>query len=442
MDPDGHKGEVKNRALPEGEWNRYGGVLKYVAHPAVLPEGLEGFGKKVGLPLITHNRWLDPASPYFQSYQLSGVAAVDPHWWNETIDYLAGAGVVCYEQDWLNIIYEHSPAFATVPGMGEAFTDNMARAARERGLSLQYCMPTPRYFLQGSRYDNLTTVRVSDDRFMRERWDSFLYTSRLAAALGVWPWADVFMSTERDNLLIATLSGGMVGTGDPIGAESRENLLCAARTDGVLVKPDTALLPIDTMYLSDAAARMKPPMIAATHTDHGPLRTAYVFAYNRDASCRGGTFTPAALGLAGDVVVLNVRERTVSHQTAAAPVTFELAPDVPVYYEIAPLGRSGIAFFGDMGKFVSNGVKRIAALDDKPEGVVATVTFAAGEKSVRLFGYASRAPRACAIRGAASATNYDATTGRFEVDVAPAPEITKEVPGGDPTQQAVVQLAE
>jgi hypothetical protein len=95
-----------------------------------------------------------------------------------------------------------------------------------------------------------------------------------------------------------------------------------------------------------------------------------------------------------------------------------------------------------MGKFVSNGVKRIAALDDKPEGVVATVTFAAGEKSVRLFGYASRAPRACAIRGAASATNYDATTGRFEVDVSPAPEITKEVPGGDPTQQAVVQLAE
>ena len=442
VDPDGHKGEVKNRALPEGEWNRYGGVLKYVAHPAVLPEGLEGFGKKVGLPLITHNRWLDPASPYFQSYQLSGVAAVDPRWWNETIDYLAGAGVVCYEQDWLNIIYEHSPAFATVPGMGEAFTDNMARAARERGLSLQYCMPTPRYFLQGSRYDNLTTARVSDDRFMRDRWDSFLYTSRLATAIGIWPWADVFMSTERDNLLIATLSGGMVGTGDPIGAESRENLLCAARTDGVLVKPDTALLPIDTMYLSDAAARMKPPMIAATHTDHGPLRTAYVFAYNRDASCRGGTFSPAALGLAGDVVVLNVRERTVSHQTAAAPVTFELAPDVPVYYEIAPLGRSGIAFFGDMGKFVSNGVKRIAALDDKPEGVVATVTFAAGEKSVRLFGYASRAPRACAIRGAASATNYDATTGRFEVDVSPAPEITKEVPGGDPTQQAVVQLAE
>ena len=442
MDPDGHKGEGKNRLLPEGEWNRYGGVLNYVAHPAVLPEGMAAFEKKVGLPLITHNRWLDPASPYFQGYQISGVAAVDPRWWNETIDYLAGAGVVCYEQDWLNIIYEHSPAFATVPGMGEAFTDNMARAARERGLSLQYCMPTPRYFLQGSRYDNLTTARVSDDRFMRDRWDAFLYTSRLAAAIGIWPWADVFMSTERDNLLIATLSGGMVGTGDPIGKESKENLLGAARADGVLVKPDAALLPIDTMYLSDATARVKTPMIAATYTDHGPLRTAYVFAYSRDRSCRGGTFTPAALGLAGDVVVLNVRERTVSHQTASAPVTFELAPDVTVYYEIAPLGRSGIAFFGDANKYVSNGVKRIAALDDKPEGMVATVSFAAGEKSVRLFGYASRAPRVCAIRGVSSAANYDATTGRFEADVSPALEITKEMPGGDPTQQAVVQLAE
>jgi len=73
--------------------------------------------------------------------------------------------------------------------------------------------------------------------------------------------------------------------------------------------------------------------------------------------------------------------------------------------------------------------------------VVATVTFAVGEKSVRLFGYASRAPRVCALRGAASAANYDATTGRFEVDVSPAPEITKEVPGGDPIQQAVVQFS-
>jgi hypothetical protein len=441
VDPDGHKGEVKNRVLPEGEWNRYGGVLKYEAHPAVLPEGLAAFQKKVGLPLITHNRWLDPASPYLKGYQISGVAAVDPRWWNDTIGYVASAGVVCYEQDWLNVIYEHSPAFTTVPGIAEAFTDNMARAAQERGLSLQYCMPTPRYFLQGSHYDNLTTVRVSDDRFSRERWDSFLYTSRLAAALGVWPWADVFMSTERDNLLIATLSGGMVGTGDPIGTESRENLMEAARADGVLVKPDTVLLPIDSMYVSDAVARVKAPMIAATHTDHGPLRTAYVLAYNRDPSCRAGTFTPAALGLAGDVVVLNVRERTVSHQTASIPVTFEAAPDVTVLYEIASLERSGIAFFGDVNKFVSNGVKRIAVLDDKPEGVVATVTFAVGEKSVRLFGYASRAPRVCALRGAASAANYDATTGRFEVDVSPAPEITKEVPGGDPIQQAVVQFS-
>jgi hypothetical protein len=442
VDPDGRVGEGKNRDLPEGEWNRYGGVLKYVAHPAVLPEGLAAFARKIGLPLITHNRWLDPASPYFKGYQLSGVAAVDPRWWNDTIGYLAGAGVVCYEQDWLNVIYDHSPAFATVPGVGEAFTDNMARAARERGLDLQYCMASPRYFLQGSRYDNLTTIRVSDDRFARERWDSFLYTSRLAAAVGVWPWADVFMSGERDNLLLATLSAGMVGTGDPIGAENKDNLLKAARVDGVIVKPDTVLLPIDTMYASDAAAPGRSPMIAATRTDHGALRTVYLFAYNRDVSCREGTFSPAALGFAGDVVVLNVREQTVAHQAASSPVRFESNPGATAFYEVVPLGRSGIAFFGDAGKFVSNGAKRIAALDDTPDGLTATVTFAAGERSVRLFGYAPRAPRARAVRGAAGAVGFDAASGRFEVDVSPAPEITREAPGGDPVQQARVQLSE
>ena len=60
------------------------------------------------------------------------------------------------------------------------------------------------------------------------------------------------MSTETNNLLLANLSAGMVGIGDAIGAENRENLLCVARPDGVLVKPDEPILPVDETYLDDA----------------------------------------------------------------------------------------------------------------------------------------------------------------------------------------------
>ena len=80
-------------------------------------------------------------------------------------------------------------------------------------------MALPCYFLQGSHYDNLTTIRTSGDRFNIKKWNNFLYTSRLASSMGIWPWADVYMSAETDNILLSTLSAGPVGIGDAIGAD-------------------------------------------------------------------------------------------------------------------------------------------------------------------------------------------------------------------------------
>src|SRR3981189_1883908 len=89
-------------------------------------------------------------------------------------------------------------------------------------------MPLPRHYLQSTRYDNVTTIRASHDRFGRDKWDEFLYGSRLAGSLGLRPWSDVFMSDELENLLLSTLSTGPVGVGDRIGTVNRENLLRAS----------------------------------------------------------------------------------------------------------------------------------------------------------------------------------------------------------------------
>jgi hypothetical protein len=99
--------------------------------------------------------------------------------------------------------------------------DNMALLGNQFGLSMQYCMATPRHFLQSSKYDNLTTIRVSEDHFTRDKWDQFFYSSRLASALGVYPFSDVFGSDEKVHLLIATLSAGIVGVGDRMGDQRR-----------------------------------------------------------------------------------------------------------------------------------------------------------------------------------------------------------------------------
>lgn len=434
-DPGGRTGHAMNPRLPAGEWNRYGGMMRYEADPALFPDGLAAFQRSIGLPLITHNRWIDPASPDHERYRMAGFAAIDPAWWRRTAGYLAEQGVVAYEQDWLNVIYAHSPELATTAWAGDAFTDGMARAAAARGLSLQYCMALPRFFLQGARYDNLTTIRVSDDRFERKRWDAFLYTSRLARALGIWPWSDVFMSTETDNLLLADLSAGMVGIGDEIGKESAENLAHVARPDGVLVKPDESIHPVDAMYLADATGR-RDPMVAWAHTDHGTRRTAYVFAYARTAEKRGTGFTPAEFGFDGDVCVVNARTGEARFQRAGDRCAFALAGDETAYHLVVP-AEDGFALVGDAGQYAAAGRQRIAAVDPTADGLAVRVMFAAGEKSVTLFGYARSAPRVTARSGGVGAVDFDAKSGRFTVEVTPAADIR---PGCDPTQVAEVKF--
>jgi len=438
-DPNGQTGTPKNPGLPLGEWNRYGGLLKYEAHPALFPDGLAAFQRRLGLPLIVHNRWIDPASPYHQSYRITGFAVTDPAWWQAIMGYLASAHVVTYEQDWLNVIYEHSPAFAATPGAEEAFSGGMALAAGQHGLTLQYSMALPRQYLEGARYGNLTNARVSGDRFERPKWDHFLYTSRLASALGIWPWSDVFMSAETDNLLLATLSAGLVGIGDPIGAEDRASLLRAVRADGVIIKPDTSIVPLDAMYVTDAA-RSRAPMIACAHTDHGALRTSYVFSYARAPRPARASFTPAQVGVSGAAYIYDPRAGKARRLGATEPFTFALAPGATAYFVVASVARSGIALIGDRDKFVPDGRKRIAALSDQSGRLTATVRFAAGEKSVQLFGYAARAPVVEAKSGTAGKLSYDAASGRFDVEVFPAPGELRESPGGDRVREAVVSL--
>ena len=408
--PGGEPLKPKNSELPAGEWNRYGGLLKYSAHPAVFPAGLAAFQKKVALPLI---RTIvgSIAKHYHQQYDISGVAAVNPNFWQEIMGYIASADVVTYEQDWLRVIYQYSPELGTTLKAGDAFTDGMARAAQDRGMSLQYCMALPRHFLQGARYGNLTSIRTSGDRLTRSKWDSFLYTSRLAGALGIWPWTDVFMSTEADNVLIATLSGGMVGNGDRIGDENKENLLRAVRLDGVIIKPDAPLLPIDAMYTSDAAGTPS-PMIASAHTDHGALRTAYVFAYSRAAEDANAAFTPAQVEVPQDVYLYDTQGRTARRLAASEQFIFDLAPNGTAYFILAPVSSAGVALFGDDS---SSRMAGDALHPSSSKGSVSPSPLRSLPRETRCGCLATQnwRPAIAALTGSAGVVTFAKETGRF-----------------------------
>lgn len=440
-DPDGQPGKGKKADdLPAGEWNSYGGLLEYKADTDLFPNGLDSFQKSIGLPLVTHNRWIDPASPYHQQYKISGIAAVDPKWWDHIADYMKASGIIAYEQDWLDRIYTYSPAFSSNLETGEAFLDNMARACQEQGITMQYCMPYPCYFLQGSRYGNLTTIRTSGDRFNMNHWNDFLYTSRLAASLGIWPWADVYMSSESANVLLSTLSAGPVGIGDAIGAVNKANLLHAVRADGVIVKPDAPIVPLDRSYIADAEKKPA-PLTASTYTDHGGIKTEYVFAFNRPRTPAGEVnFSPAELGLSGQAYVYDFFSGAGELLNDSAGFTAPLGQDASAFYVVAPVGKSGIAFLGDKTKFVGTGRQRIASLDDEPGQLTVGVVLAQNEKSVVLHGYAAVEPKVTVISGSDDAVQYDPASHYFTVEVEPDGDTLIEKSAGDPVRQFTVVL--
>lgn len=225
------------------------------------------------------------------------------------------------------------------------------------------------------------------------------------------------MSSETNTLLLATLSAGPVGIGDAIGKENKANLLKAVRADGVIVKPDAPVVPVDQSYLADVH-HSGAPLIASTYTDHAGFRTYYVFAFNRNHTvAKTAQFSPAELGLSGRAYVYDFFTKTAVRVGAGGVFKAMLPPKCAEFYVVAPIGRSGIAFLGDINQFVSNGKQRISTLIDEPRKLTVTVALAATEKSVELHGYAAKCPTILISNGTSGPIKYNSTTRHFMVKV-------------------------
>ena len=279
--------------------------------------------------------------------------------------------------------------------------DNMARATRERGIHMQYCMEMPYHFLQGSRYGNLTSVRVAGDRFERNKWEHALYTAQMAASLGEWPWVDTFDSVELPNMILATLTAGPVGVGDAIEKIDAKNIAMACRSDGVIVKPDSAIVPLDQTYLSDAGAK-KSPMTAAAYTDHGSHRTAYVFSFPRSAEQKSIEFRPADLGFTSDVWVYEpatlkgtLVPMNGTFTAAFAEANFKKAWS---YFVAAPGHPTGYCNRWRQRQNRLDGRQRISQLDTADDHLTVTLAFGVDEKFVTLHAFPAISDHHCRAR--------------------------------------------
>jgi len=414
-------GRIKNPALPDEDWNRYGGLLEWKAHPSVFPKGMAAFHERVNVPFLAHNRFIDKDSPYRQRYEISGVAAVDRRYWEELATYAAANGIAVYLQDWLDATYKFSPDLHNVPGLGERFMDGMAAAMAARGITMQYCMAYPLHMLQGVKYANLTTIRAAGDGLERPKWTQLAFNARLIHELGAWPATDVMPSGDTAAMLFAVLSGGPVGVGDAFEKLDRANIFKVARADGDLVKPDEPLMPLNASYLSQAQ-KTGAPIIAATFTRHGSHQTAYVLAFADDPS-KGSTdfyLAPGDLGFNGPTAVFDPFSDTVAALGAGERITGKLGgPDAYAYRIVAPISASGIAVFGDIGKFVSMGRKRVTGYQELPHGARLNIAIAANETDITVAGYARSDVKSHAEGAVVASTEWNHETGMFEVKLRP-----------------------
>ncbi|HEY3782571.1 MAG TPA: hypothetical protein VGL56_15925 [Fimbriimonadaceae bacterium] len=415
-------GAIKNSKLPPGMWNRYGGLMEYKADPFLFSNGLEAFDKELGLPLATHNRWMDVNSPYRGRFKVSGVAAIDLGFWNEIASYLSNSGVKCYEQDWLDRIYDNSPEMATDESIGNAFTGGMAKACGNKGLTMQYCMATPRFMLNGVKYPNLTTIRTSDDRFGPDRWRDFLYVSELADGIGARPWCDVYMSSETPNMILDVLSGGPVGTGDRIGNEDKANIMKAVRPDGVIVKPDTPLLPTDRTFINEVN-KVDAPFVARTSTHGGVL---YYFAF-----MHGGNNNEATLDMVAGrrYYLCDLLSGEGRYVDSRGPVPVRVGRDGYGYWMACLVNQGGVTILGDLDQFVPQSRERVEQLTDfhpiTQPGPHYSVYFAKGESAVQISGVSDHRPTVKSDNGEAELTSYLEPTERFVITVSPKPGMTQ-----------------
>ncbi|HKD07571.1 MAG TPA: hypothetical protein VKB79_16840 [Bryobacteraceae bacterium] len=391
---------------PDNSWSSHMGIWTYTAAPSLFQPSLAGFQAGLKVPLITHARWIDGNSPYRTQYVISGNVATDPQYWEDIGSYLQAADVKVYEQDWLGEGAQTSLNL-TDPYL---FLGNMAASMAKRGINIQYCMATPKHFLQSTNYPNVTTIRTSNDRFGSNRWTEYFYSNRFASSVGLWPFSDVFMSSETENAIAALLSGGPLGVGDAVGALSGTNLARAARADGVIVKPDTTATPIDSVFAADGSG-IDTPMIASAATDFGSgLRASYIFAYARGAN-NTVVIDPAAFGIAGPSFLYDNLAGTGVYLNRGQTYTFQLTSSAG-YYALVPVGPTGIAFLGDHNQFVTLGRQRVSSVSD--DGTLnVTVAFAPGERVRTIFGYSPQAVSVKSISGANRDVEWDPSTGIF-----------------------------
>lgn len=202
-----------------------------------------------------------------------------------------GTNVAAYETDFYSNIVAATPAFRQVVGAGEKFLQGIHEACTAHNMTAQLCAGSPANFLEALTMPSITNARASIDY----DWDGTpTDNSGTRGVNGAHNWAAadnayIFWATRvapsKDNFwttyfpqydslgahrdsgrngmdaelhaIGALLSTGPVGLGDYAGAVNATLLRRLARGDGILLRPDRPLGPMDVQWGTLPSARQR-----------------------------------------------------------------------------------------------------------------------------------------------------------------------------------------
>lgn len=163
------------------------------------------------------------------------------------------------------------------------------------------------------------------------------------------------------------------------------------------------------------ATLILPPLVGYTYSDFGSSKVEYVFAYSRNVNApETVSFAPQDFGFSGNVYVYDYFGKT-GWQQGAAQAIVKPVDSQGSYFVIAPVGPSGIAFVGDVSRFVPASHQRVLSLADTGQ-IAATLQFKPPE-TVTISVYAASAPVVTASGATVSTATYDSTSGLYQVAV-------------------------
>ncbi len=383
-------------------------MITWEERPDVLPEGITALRHRLGdPPLVAHIRHLSADSPMASDTPtwVDGdyAAPATPEAYERWLDQCQAWGVETLEHDWLVEVFFGVRGLRAEPGRATAWQEGIDRAARDRGITLQWCMGTPADLAQTTTLTQVTSVRTSGDHgyiaTAGQLWAWFCTTNALARSLELMPYKDVFRADPAvagDNgaaeALLSALSTGPVGLGDRVGRMDPTLAHRTCRADGLLIKPHTAIAAVDESMLSGPA--FNPTLLVAECTSEHPAGT-WVYAVAMHAQPADDPIT-GEIRLAdvlppssGEVVAWPWPAGAPSRQAPDATIPIRLEREEFDYVVLAPVLATGLAVLGDHTKFVTAGDARVEITETSTG--VRLVVKGAGE-TVTITGWAERGP--------------------------------------------------